>query len=109
MFAGVVSMVAREDDNGIVGESKLVERVDDLSNLGVHEADTRVVRLKTLPTLVIGHFVLFLFVTSKTCRWNVGLVLFNISNDTHFFFGVPAKVGFLGCNVRRMWTKETNR
>jgi hypothetical protein len=54
VLARVVAVVARENDHRIAGETQTVERVHDLPDLRIHEADAGVVRLAALAAEVIG-------------------------------------------------------
>lgn len=105
VFAGVVAVIAGEDDDGIVGEAETVEGVYDASDLCIHEADAGVVGLETFATEVVRKFVLLFFVTSEGGLGQIGLVFSNPLDDAHFAFVVFFEIGFRR-NVGRVRAEE---
>jgi hypothetical protein len=55
MFAGVITMIAPEDDDGIVGELKPIQGIEQPTDLRVHEGDRRPISLEGLARLELGH------------------------------------------------------
>ena len=77
VLAKVVAVVAGEDDDGVFGEVERVEGVEDLADLGVHEADAGEVGLDGLLAEVVGEVFVLLFVAaepwSSATPWTTGI------------------------------------
>jgi hypothetical protein len=108
VLSQVVTVIAREDDDRVVGQVESLECIEDASDLRVHERDTGEIRLHGLPAqLVVQQFVLLL-VASKGCGRKVLLVFLNTLHQRHALLRISFKVR-LWRNVRRMWPIKADR
>ena len=108
VFAGVIAVVAGENDDRALREAEAVEGGDDATDLDIHKTDTGVVALKGVAALVVGHVVLLTFVAREAGGRDVGLVFLDVRHDAHFLARVVTVVGILRGDVGRVRTEETD-
>ena len=108
MLAHVISVIAREHDDRVVGEAVLVERIEHAADLGIKEADAREIGLQRLPPLVVGHPILLRLAAAERRLRQVLLILGHARDERHLGLGVHLEIGRLRGDVRRVRPVEAD-
>ena len=98
-------MIAGKDDHRAVAKAQSIERIEDYTDLLVHEGDAGVVGLQCFAALRIGHFVLFFFAAGQARTRDVLSVFFDIGDEGEFVRIVKLEI-FFGGDVGSVRPKE---